>query len=93
MRILRDNPFHPAPDAPLYQQLYGYLRAAILAGQLKGGSKLPSTRALATELGAFLQVAVGTRLGKEETCNRIDSPLKAVLLMYHRLGDNLFIDS
>jgi GntR family transcriptional regulator / MocR family aminotransferase len=52
MRILRDNPFHPAPDVPLYQQLYGYLRAAILAGQLKGGSKLPSTRALADELGA-----------------------------------------
>jgi GntR family transcriptional regulator/MocR family aminotransferase len=51
MTIFRANPFRPAPGAPLYQQLYAYLRAAILSGQLKGGLKLPSTRALADELG------------------------------------------
>jgi GntR family transcriptional regulator / MocR family aminotransferase len=36
---------------PLYQQLYESLRAAILAGQLAGDLRLPSTRALAEELG------------------------------------------
>src|SRR5262245_53544579 len=51
MMIFRDNPFRPAPDTPLYLQLYAHLQAAILAGQLKGGLKLPSTRTLADELG------------------------------------------
>jgi GntR family transcriptional regulator / MocR family aminotransferase len=37
--------------APLYRQLYEHLRGVILANQLKGGTKLPSTRALADELG------------------------------------------
>jgi GntR family transcriptional regulator / MocR family aminotransferase len=42
---------HPSSSQPLYQQLYESLRAAILAGQLAGGTRLPSTRALAEELG------------------------------------------
>ena len=37
--------------APLYRQLYERLRAAILAGQLEAGARLPSTRVLASELG------------------------------------------
>ena len=36
---------------PLYKQLYGRLRDAILAGRLPRGAHLPSTRALASELG------------------------------------------
>src|SRR5215831_13525423 len=36
---------------PLYCQLYNEIRAAILAGELVPGSRLPSTRELATELG------------------------------------------
>jgi GntR family transcriptional regulator / MocR family aminotransferase len=39
------------PDRPLYLQLYTHLRTAILTGKLKGGLKLPSTRALTRELG------------------------------------------
>ena len=50
MTIFQDNPFRPVPNAPLYQALYIHLRAAILSGELKGGMKLPSTRALADEL-------------------------------------------
>jgi len=50
MTIFKDNPFRPVPNAPLYQALYIHLRAAILSGELKGGMKLPSTRALADEL-------------------------------------------
>lgn len=38
-------------QAPLYRQLYERLRTAILAGQLEVGARLPSTRALAGELG------------------------------------------
>jgi GntR family transcriptional regulator / MocR family aminotransferase len=42
---------NPAAPAPLYQQLYDEFRAAILAGRLKAGNKLPPTRELANELG------------------------------------------
>jgi GntR family transcriptional regulator / MocR family aminotransferase len=37
--------------APLYKQLYERLRGFILTGQLETGARLPSTRALASELG------------------------------------------
>ncbi|QBD76003.1 PLP-dependent aminotransferase family protein [Ktedonosporobacter rubrisoli] len=36
---------------PLYKQLYERLRTAILSGLLERGARLPSTRALASELG------------------------------------------
>jgi GntR family transcriptional regulator/MocR family aminotransferase len=36
---------------PLYKQLYERLRGAILAGQVERGTRLPSTRRLARELG------------------------------------------
>src|SRR5215510_13376824 len=49
MSSLGETPFIPAPNAPLYQQLYTHMREAILCGELKGGTKLPSTRALADE--------------------------------------------
>lgn len=51
MSIFKDAPFLAAPTSPIYQQLYEHLRAAILAGQLQKGTKVPSTRALADELG------------------------------------------
>lgn len=50
MTILKDARLSPRFDSPLYQQVYANLRAAILSGELKGGTKLPSTRALAEEL-------------------------------------------
>ena len=37
---------------PLYRQLYGQLRDAVLAGRLGPGARLPARRALAAELGA-----------------------------------------
>src|SRR5262245_54210247 len=42
---------NPAASVPLYRQLYDEFRAAILAGRLKAGNKLPPTRELANELG------------------------------------------
>jgi len=41
----------PRTAQPLYVQLAGQLREAILAGRLEAGLKLPSTRALADHLG------------------------------------------
>jgi GntR family transcriptional regulator / MocR family aminotransferase len=40
-----------ADGVPLYRQLYTGLRRAILDGQLRAGTRLPSTRELATDLG------------------------------------------
>lgn len=48
----------PALDVPLYRQLYGELRAAILGGRLSAGTPLPSTRALADELGVSRNTVV-----------------------------------
>ncbi|HXE60290.1 MAG TPA: PLP-dependent aminotransferase family protein [Gemmatimonadaceae bacterium] len=36
---------------PIYRQLYEWFRSAILAGQLRPGQRVPSTRQLAAELG------------------------------------------
>jgi GntR family transcriptional regulator/MocR family aminotransferase len=49
-------PFTPvsldgSSEVPLYRQLYEWLRGAILAGQLRPGTRLQSTRELARELG------------------------------------------
>jgi len=41
----------PTSTTPLYHQLYESLRQAILDHRLPGGTRLPSTRLLATELG------------------------------------------
>lgn len=63
---LKQKQFHlpaalrPTPEKPLYQQLYDYLRAAILSGQLEGGAALPSTRALADELNISRNTVLNT---------------------------------
>jgi len=41
-----------ASATPLFRQIYLQIRSDVLAGRLVPGAKLPSTRALATELGA-----------------------------------------
>jgi len=40
-----------AADAPVFRQVYRQMRSAILAGALRPGTKLPSTRELASQLG------------------------------------------
>ncbi len=44
-------PLDPATALPLHRQVYERLRAAILAGQVGRGARLPATRALAEDLG------------------------------------------
>lgn len=48
-----------ATAAPLQAQLYGALRAAILAGQLRPGTRLPSSRTLASDVGVARNTVVG----------------------------------
>ena len=45
-------------DTPLFRQLYLQLRSAILSRRLRPGTKLPSTRELASELGVSRAAAV-----------------------------------
>ena len=42
---------HPQDDAPLYQRLHRQLRAHLLSGQVAPGTRLPSARTLAADLG------------------------------------------
>ena len=45
------NLHEPRPGTPLYRWFYEELRAAILAGRLRPGGRLPATRELAAEYG------------------------------------------
>src|ERR1700753_2936921 len=45
------SPLDPAASTPLYRQIYERLRAAIADGTLEPGERIPSARALMTELG------------------------------------------
>jgi GntR family transcriptional regulator/MocR family aminotransferase len=47
-----------ANDTPLFRQLYLQLRSAILSRRLRPGTKLPSTRELASQLGVSRSAAV-----------------------------------
>ncbi len=49
----------PRSHAALYRQVYDRLRRAILDGTLGVGSKLPSTRALASDLGVARNTVMG----------------------------------
>lgn len=51
MSLFDNTRLNPDLAVPLYQQIYDHLRVAILEGHLKKGTMLPSTRALADELG------------------------------------------
>ena len=42
----------------LYRQVYEGMRSAILEGRIEGGARLPSTRAVASELGVSRNVAI-----------------------------------
>jgi GntR family transcriptional regulator/MocR family aminotransferase len=47
----------PSLPAPLYQQIYHSLRASIVNGTLPAGTRLPTTRMLASELGVSRNTA------------------------------------
>lgn len=45
MIVFRENPVNSELDIPLFQQLYTHLQNVILSGDLKPGTRLPSTHA------------------------------------------------
>ncbi|WP_460900764.1 MocR-like pyridoxine biosynthesis transcription factor PdxR [Paraburkholderia jirisanensis] len=45
------SPLDPAATGPLYRQVYDRIRTAIVNGMLKPGDRIPSARALTSELG------------------------------------------
>ena len=47
-----------AKDAPVFRQIYLQLRSAVLSGALRPGTKLPSTRQLAAQLGVSRSAVV-----------------------------------
>ena len=49
----------PSARLPRYRQLYQRLREAILAGRLEPGTRLPSTRTLAREIGCARITVMG----------------------------------
>lgn len=54
MRVAKSrtiSPLDPAAAEPFYRQIYDRFRGAIASGLLKPGDRIPSARALATELG------------------------------------------
>ncbi|MDQ6692930.1 MAG: PLP-dependent aminotransferase family protein, partial [Chloroflexota bacterium] len=70
----------PTLPLPIYRQLYDQLRQAILTGRLKGGTRLPSTRLFADELG----VARNTVLNAFEQ-------LLAEGYLYSRIGAGTYV--
>jgi GntR family transcriptional regulator / MocR family aminotransferase len=73
-------------DATVFRQIYGQLRTAILSGALRPATKLPSTRALAEQIGvsrsavvsAFEQLlAEGYAVGKKGAGTFVASDLPA----------------
>ena len=49
----------PRSNTPLHRQLYEEIRAAVLAGRISGGARLPSTRALAADLDISRNTVAG----------------------------------
>ncbi len=87
------RPHVPRPHVPRHRQLYQALRTAVLGGRLAPGTRLPSTRALAAELGcarntvvsAFEQlVAEGYLQGKVGSGTYVSRQLPETLLTAER---------
>src|SRR5438270_11437860 len=51
LNTLPGQSLNPSDSLPLYRHLYEHLRASILGGQVSAGARLPSTRALAAQMG------------------------------------------
>jgi GntR family transcriptional regulator/MocR family aminotransferase len=75
---LRDLPLDG--EGPLYDQIYRALRAAILDGRVSPGTRLPTTRALAQELGISRNTVVSAF-----------EPLRAEGYVATRVGAGTFV--
>jgi GntR family transcriptional regulator / MocR family aminotransferase len=69
-----------AADGSLYRQIYGRLRTAILDGHLAPGTRLPSTRTLASEMSV-----------SRTTAEEVYSQLDAEGFVERRVGDGTYV--
>ena len=76
MRIALDR----SSDAPLYEQVAGFIRERCRSGAFEPGSRLPSARALAEELGVSRITTEGAY-----------AQLEAEALVVRRLGSGTFV--
>ncbi len=60
------GPLDRSSTEALHRQLYSRLREAVLSGRLAAGTRLPSTRALAAELGVSRNTVTGAFLRRGE---------------------------
>lgn len=74
--LQRDSP------TPLYQQLFESLRARIQSGEIKAGSRLPSSRVLAQSLGVS-RVSVTTAYDRLENAGLVHSKDRRGLYVAH----------
>jgi GntR family transcriptional regulator / MocR family aminotransferase len=78
------------PDSPVprYRQLYDALRQAILGGRLRPGARLPSTRALATQVGSSRNTVLAAfeQLAAE---GYVEGKVGAGTVVAHTLPDTL----
>src|SRR5215813_14513657 len=70
----------PGTDESLFRQLYESVRQAILTGEMEAGSRLPSTRTLADELG----------ISRNTVINAFDQ-LTAEGYLESRTGDGTYV--
>jgi GntR family transcriptional regulator / MocR family aminotransferase len=78
--LIFDPAFSGSPGAPRFRQLYAAIRSAILAGRLRPGARLPSTRTLAADLGV-------SRTTTEEAF----AQLEAEGYLTRRTGDGTYV--
>ena len=75
---LRDLPLDG--EGALYEQIYRAIREAILGGRVRGGTRLPTTRALAAELGVSRNTVIAAF-----------EPLQAEGYVASRVGAGTFV--
>ena len=73
-------PLDRQSETPLYQQIEGYLRQAILSGNLSANTRLPACRQLAHDLGV-----------NRSTVENAYSALEADGLVFSRMGSGTYV--
>ena len=74
-------------DKPIYEQIASQVKAQILSGTLAAGAKLPSIRALASDLGVSV-ITTKTRLRRPWSSSGLSAPCRARAALSPRATKN-----
>ena len=80
--MLESFHLNPTSDVPLFRQLYSELRTAILSGRISAGTRMPSTRDFAADLG----------VSRNTVLNAFDQ-LYAEGYLARRVGDGTYVSN